>query len=430
MPHLFAGSWISHNFAIWIGHEEDNTAWDALHQTREYPGERRTPTRGRTTPASLEKAWDEIYIAEGSDWFWWFGDDHSSAQDALVRLPVPQAFAERLHPARRHAAAGVLARPISRKGAARPLHPPRAFLDVKIDGRYTFFEWVSAGRYICQNERGTMAMATAGAARRAVFRLRLDRAVDPHRLRPRRPAAPWRISTCCASVSSNRRTSKCASLTPAERDQRSSCSATASRDGRRSRWRSASIRSPRWRSRSTRWASAVDEHMQFFVELLRDGQGHDRAPREGAIVLNPAVAAISSRSCGMCKNADHRHDHKPLTTTSQSATTAHLAYHSAFLEGLPMPELRRIPLSAAGSSSPPIAPNGPRAKNEPMPAGGLLSVLRGQRGQDAARDPRLPRSRHPAQREGLARPRRAQQVSRPANRGRIETSAATASTTR
>src|SRR5581483_11764925 len=36
LPRLFAGSWISHNFAIWIGHEEDNTAWDALHRTREY----------------------------------------------------------------------------------------------------------------------------------------------------------------------------------------------------------------------------------------------------------------------------------------------------------------------------------------------------------------------------------------------------------
>jgi hypothetical protein len=30
---------------------------------------------------------------------------------------------------------------------------------------------------------------------------------------------------------------------------------------------------------------AVDQHLQFFVELLRDGQGQDRAPREGAIVL-------------------------------------------------------------------------------------------------------------------------------------------------
>src|SRR5205823_209776 len=36
LPHLFAGSWINHNFAIWIGHEEDNSAWDALHRAREH----------------------------------------------------------------------------------------------------------------------------------------------------------------------------------------------------------------------------------------------------------------------------------------------------------------------------------------------------------------------------------------------------------
>jgi len=34
LPRLFPGSWISHNFAIWIGHEEDNKGWDALHETR------------------------------------------------------------------------------------------------------------------------------------------------------------------------------------------------------------------------------------------------------------------------------------------------------------------------------------------------------------------------------------------------------------
>src|SRR2546423_7013447 len=36
LPRLFAGSWIHHNYAIWIGHDEDNTAWDALHKTREH----------------------------------------------------------------------------------------------------------------------------------------------------------------------------------------------------------------------------------------------------------------------------------------------------------------------------------------------------------------------------------------------------------
>ena len=52
---------------------------------------------------------------------------------------------------------------------------PRAFLDAKIDGRATFFEWVSAGRYACQNERGTMAMATRGPLEELFFGFDLDR---------------------------------------------------------------------------------------------------------------------------------------------------------------------------------------------------------------------------------------------------------------
>ncbi len=28
-----------------------------------------------------DRAYEELLIAEGSDWFWWYGDDHSSAQD-------------------------------------------------------------------------------------------------------------------------------------------------------------------------------------------------------------------------------------------------------------------------------------------------------------------------------------------------------------
>ena len=78
---LFAGSWISHNFAIWIGHPEDNRGWDALHAAREFLVEEERA--GRHDPATLARAWNEIYIAQGSDWFWWYGDDHSSALDGL-----------------------------------------------------------------------------------------------------------------------------------------------------------------------------------------------------------------------------------------------------------------------------------------------------------------------------------------------------------
>src|SRR5262249_11137965 len=81
LPRLFAGSWIHHNFAIWVGHEEDNTAWDALHKAREHL--RKRSEQPHISKEKLARAWGEIYIAEGSDWFWWFGPEHSSAQDAV-----------------------------------------------------------------------------------------------------------------------------------------------------------------------------------------------------------------------------------------------------------------------------------------------------------------------------------------------------------
>jgi alpha-amylase/alpha-mannosidase (GH57 family) len=160
LPRLFAGSWISHNFAIWIGHHEDNRGWDALHAARQFLVEEERS--GRHDPAALSRAWNEVYIAEGSDWFWWFGDDHSSAQDGLFD-----------HSFRKHLRnvytllgcdpPGSFFTPISRGGGRRPLHnQPISFSHVKIDGRATYFEWIDAARYVCGNDRGTMTLVARG----------------------------------------------------------------------------------------------------------------------------------------------------------------------------------------------------------------------------------------------------------------------------
>jgi alpha-amylase/alpha-mannosidase (GH57 family) len=172
LPHLFPGSWINHNFAIWVGHQEDNTAWDALHRAREHliarcretGAERNSATGEILAPADevadrVRKAWQEIYIAEGSDWFWWYGDDHSSAQDALFDL-LFRKHLENVYRLLGDSPPPDLARPISRRGHWAVHSLPRALLDVEIDGRASFFEWVGAGRYVCGNERGTMAMAS------------------------------------------------------------------------------------------------------------------------------------------------------------------------------------------------------------------------------------------------------------------------------
>jgi alpha-amylase/alpha-mannosidase (GH57 family) len=82
---LFQASWINENgsrpgndLGTWIGEAEENRAWDLLRETRDFLD------RVKTTPERHRKAFDALYAAEGSDWFWWFGDDQASDSDAEV----------------------------------------------------------------------------------------------------------------------------------------------------------------------------------------------------------------------------------------------------------------------------------------------------------------------------------------------------------
>jgi len=80
IENLWAGSWISADFATWIGEEEENTAWDYLRRTRSFLQDY-INGRKAVEPARLRLALDAMYAAEGSDWFWWYGADQSSGDD-------------------------------------------------------------------------------------------------------------------------------------------------------------------------------------------------------------------------------------------------------------------------------------------------------------------------------------------------------------
>ncbi len=157
LGHLFPGSWIQHNFGIWIGHPECNRAWDMLHETRHHLV-LATRSKGKS-PEQIAEAWEELYIAEGSDWFWWFGDDHSSAQDGLFDR-LFRRHLQNVYRALGEEPPAELSKPISR-GARHPLlySEPSGLLNVKVDGRRTYFEWINAGHYVNQGARGSMAMA-------------------------------------------------------------------------------------------------------------------------------------------------------------------------------------------------------------------------------------------------------------------------------
>ena len=80
LEQLFPGAWFSPNYDTWIGESEEATAWDYLARTRKFlvPYE---SGQVAAHPDALERAFDFMYLAEGSDWFWWFGDDQDSGQD-------------------------------------------------------------------------------------------------------------------------------------------------------------------------------------------------------------------------------------------------------------------------------------------------------------------------------------------------------------
>jgi alpha-amylase/alpha-mannosidase (GH57 family) len=155
LPYLHSGSWINQDFKIWIGHPEDNRGWDLLGHTRA-----RLVDMGPNLPAERAKAaWDELYAAEGSDWFWWYGDDF----DTDFKAEFDRLFRTHLRNVWRHMGLTppeLLNEPICT--AAPPLEgapvvQPCALITATVDGLVTnFFEWRGAGRIETQPPLGAM----------------------------------------------------------------------------------------------------------------------------------------------------------------------------------------------------------------------------------------------------------------------------------
>ena len=155
MNSLHTGSWIDQNFKIWIGHPEDNLAWNCLNRTRGLLEE----TASRNSTLSREKkelAWEEIYIAEGSDWFWWFGDEFSSENDE----EFDRLF--RMHLSNVHLLLGkevpeYLKTPIPIPRQVKATVEPVGLITPSLDGRVThFYEWREAGYFSAGSDGGSM----------------------------------------------------------------------------------------------------------------------------------------------------------------------------------------------------------------------------------------------------------------------------------
>ena len=146
------GSWISANFNVWIGAPEDNKAWDYLYAAREFYEQ----NAASATEEQRKLAYEEILIAEGSDWNWWYGPEHHSANDRdfdeLYRKHLANVY---------HALGAMppdyLVQPIT-ASAGRPAFIAQAnFIRPRIDGEITrYFEWMGAAMYTADMRAGAM----------------------------------------------------------------------------------------------------------------------------------------------------------------------------------------------------------------------------------------------------------------------------------
>jgi len=152
LDHIFPGSWINANFDVWIGAEEDNQAWERLLEARRAYDRK----QGSVSEHARNLAFEEVLIAEGSDWCWWYGPEHSTDNraefDELYRDHLSNVYR-----ALGEAPPTNLSYPILREQPGAIHQPPMNALKVTLDGEITSpFEWMGAGHYRPDLRSGSM----------------------------------------------------------------------------------------------------------------------------------------------------------------------------------------------------------------------------------------------------------------------------------
>jgi alpha-amylase/alpha-mannosidase (GH57 family) len=151
--HVHPGSWIDSDFHIWIGDPQKNEAWIELRRARHMLDELGAADERR------EECWKWMLRAQGSDWFWWYGEPFSSVYehqfDALFRSYLKAVYqaAGRQYPPALDAPIKVSPR------AERRLQPVFPVFPI-LDGRDTsYFEWANACKVDPRQYGATMGRA-------------------------------------------------------------------------------------------------------------------------------------------------------------------------------------------------------------------------------------------------------------------------------
>jgi alpha-amylase/alpha-mannosidase (GH57 family) len=276
--YLHSGSWIRSDFDIWIGDPEENKGWEWLKETRHFLVERLE--QGNVPADRAEAAWWEIYAAEGSDWFWWYGPDFTIDTDFLF----DELF--RLHLQNVYRILGVeppahldvpICLPSSELGYTTPLR----LLSPEISGETErYFSWLGAGVLDLTKQQTAMFQGDRIGQKlhfgfgSSDFFLRVDLTRHPEAITIRfllpHPARATLRPTQSGNVD-----------VVFETSEEGVQFVTAAATGLRAHWgRSLIVALPR-----TLLRVEPGHEFAFFIQLLEGGLQRERYPERGAIEL-------------------------------------------------------------------------------------------------------------------------------------------------
>ncbi len=75
-----SGSWINKSFQLWIGEPVKNLAWSYVKKAKE---DLDNFIKENPDNENIHIAHRELLVAQGSDWFWWYGEPNDSGQDHI-----------------------------------------------------------------------------------------------------------------------------------------------------------------------------------------------------------------------------------------------------------------------------------------------------------------------------------------------------------
>ena len=155
---LFAGAWFSPHYDTWIGESEENTAWEYLRKTRETLAKYDISKVRQASPEAIALAQDFMYLAEGSDWFWWYGADQDSGQDSYFDIGF-RALLRKVYEALGEPVPSFVDVPIIQARPVSAETPLQGLASPTIDGAIGAGEWDNAAVYPVEKQATVGAVA-------------------------------------------------------------------------------------------------------------------------------------------------------------------------------------------------------------------------------------------------------------------------------